>query len=645
MTFFGDRFLVKRSQIASLLTKESTIIGFLFLAKILIHLLNPEYGYFRDELFYITVGDLWSLDNLELLPLTPLFLKFITHLFGYSLKSIHFASALCGALSLLLTCLIAKELGGKKYAIFLAGLFNLFSGFIVFGSLFTYDSLDFLIQTTAIYLLVKIISGQNQKIWILVGFVLGLGLLNKLTILIFGFTLFISLWLLPHRIFYKSRWIWFAGILGLLFSLPFVIWQTNHDWYFLETASNYSGGTAYVPSILEFIWSQILPNNIASLPVWLLGLWLLLFSPKWKKYRFFGFMYVGTLIILFIVGGKFYFSLPLYSILFVVGSIRIEEYFLNTTPLRKRLQIFKIAIPSIYFILTLPVLPILIPIFPPNQLVHYASYFGVHAGVRHENISLSVLPQHMADRFGWEEMVDQVNSAYVKIEKSTIEKVGILVGNYGQGGAIHVLGQKYHLPEPISLNSWYYYETLRSHTFLKHYLTIGIDENALREVFNNVTFYGEFFHPYAVPHENNKKLYSCSDPKFNLKDYWMISKNTNSPFIQMIINEGIDTARSFFLNEKVVDPSRLIFTESQMNQLGYQYLGNDEIEKAIEVFKFNIEIFPLSFNVYDSYGEGLMADKQYQSAILNYQKSVELNPNNENGKNKLKELILLDSQK
>ena len=113
----------------------------------------------------------------------------------------------------------------------------------------------------------------------------------------------------------------------------------------------------------------------------------------------------------------------------------------------------------------------------------------------------------------------------------------------------------------------------------------------------------------------------------------------------MIINEGIDTARSFFLNEKVVDPSRLIFTESQMNQLGYQYLGNDEIEKAIEVFKFNIEIFPLSFNVYDSYGEGLMADKQYQSAILNYQKSVELNPNNENGKNKLKELILLDSQK
>jgi 4-amino-4-deoxy-L-arabinose transferase-like glycosyltransferase len=105
----------------------------------------PEYGYLRDELYYISIGDQFSFSNFDMLPLSPLYLKLFTIIFGYSIKTIHLASSLLGAASLIFTCLMTKELGGKIYAVLITGVFILFSGFTPFGSVFTYDSVDFLI--------------------------------------------------------------------------------------------------------------------------------------------------------------------------------------------------------------------------------------------------------------------------------------------------------------------------------------------------------------------------------------------------------------------------------------------------------------------------------------------------------------------
>ena len=145
-------------------TSYTAIIGYLIIIKIAIHLLLPEYGLHRDEYFYIAIGDQFSFHNLDMPPLSPLYLRLFTLLFGYSIKVIHFASALCGAVSLLFACLITRELSGRKYAVLLTGLFFLFSGFLPFGSIFTYDSLDFLIWVAVIFLLVKILKGQNPKL-------------------------------------------------------------------------------------------------------------------------------------------------------------------------------------------------------------------------------------------------------------------------------------------------------------------------------------------------------------------------------------------------------------------------------------------------------------------------------------------------
>ena len=86
------------------------------------------------------------------------------------------------------------------------------------------------------------------------------------------------------------------------------------------------------------------------------------------------------------------------------------------------------------------------------------------------------------------------------------------------------------------------------------------------------------------------------------------------------------------------NPDKILFSESQINALGYEYLSNGMVKEAIEVFKFNVEVYPSSSNVYDSLGEGYMVDGQYEQAIKFYEKSIELNPDNQSAERLMKKV-------
>ncbi len=101
--------------------------------------------------------------------------------------------------------------------------------------------------------------------------------------------------------------------------------------------------------------------------------------------------------------------------------------------------------------------------------------------------------------------------------------------------------------------------------------------------------------------------------------------------IKVLNKEGIDAATKTYWKLKDTQADHYNFAEDQLNALGYSLLAKEEVEKAIAVFKINVDAYPASFNVYDSYGEGLMIKGEKEEAIQNYKKSVELNPGNANG--------------
>lgn len=80
------------------------------------------------------------------------------------------------------------------------------------------------------------------------------------------------------------------------------------------------------------------------------------------------------------------------------------------------------------------------------------------------------------------------------------------------------------------------------------------------------------------------------------------------------------------------------FVEGEFNSLGYRLIKFNRIKDAIEIFKLNVEMNPASFNAYDSLAEAYLINGQKELAVINYQKSLELNPENNNARKMLEEL-------
>lgn len=106
----------------------------------------------------------------------------------------------------------------------------------------------------------------------------------------------------------------------------------------------------------------------------------------------------------------------------------------------------------------------------------------------------------------------------------------------------------------------------------------------------------------------------------------------------VIMDKGVKSAIEVYYNLKDDYEDEYDFKEGQLNTLGYQLMQGGRVKDAIEIFKLNVEQFPESFNVYDSLGEGYMVDGNTKLAIKNYEKSIKINPNNENGKKMLEKL-------
>jgi tetratricopeptide (TPR) repeat protein len=104
----------------------------------------------------------------------------------------------------------------------------------------------------------------------------------------------------------------------------------------------------------------------------------------------------------------------------------------------------------------------------------------------------------------------------------------------------------------------------------------------------------------------------------------------------IIMEKGIDAALRSYRALKQ-SPGYYV-SEAQLNALGYRLLGMKKAKEAIEIFKLNVESYPQSANVYDSLGEAYLTNGDKELAIRNYQRAVELNPQNTNAIEMLKKL-------
>jgi len=209
----------------------------------------PDYGLFFDEMYTAALSRHLSFGYVDLPPLVPALMALNRALLGESLLAMHIVPALAGSATLVFVCLIAKEFGGKIFAVALSALaFIVAPLWLLFNSAFTYDCIDQLILSGFLYTLIRFLRSGNRKLWLLLGALAGLACLTKMTILFLGPGFLVALLISKYRKDLLSPWPWLGVVLCLVIVSPYLYWETANHWPTLEYWQTYGTFRVYKAS-------------------------------------------------------------------------------------------------------------------------------------------------------------------------------------------------------------------------------------------------------------------------------------------------------------------------------------------------------------------------------------------------------------
>ena len=496
--------------------------GLIGLAKLLIHLYaSRHYGYFRDELYYLACGDHLDWGYVDQPPLVALIAKGERMLFGDSLLAIRLCSTLAGTAKVLLTGIIAYELGGKRYAQILAALAVLAApGFLALDSFLSMNSVEALLWTGCAYLLVRTIKTGTQTLWVWFGLLAGIGLENKHSMLLWGFALVAGLLLSSQRTCFRQRWIWIGGAIAFLLFLPNLLWNIQHHFPFLELQANIRRSGRDVPlSPLSFLAEEALSMNPVALPIWLAGLWFYLFSAQGKPFRALGWAWLISAVCIMFLSPRVYYLFPAYPVLFAAGSVAVETWFSAW-----RLRWLEIGYAVLLLITGALISPFALPVLSVRSYLAYSHALHFQPPAI-ETWKLGPLPQVYADQFGWEEMVATIARVYNDIPTELRAKTAVLARNYGEAGAIDFFGPKYGLPKAISGHHNYYFWGPRGYTG-ESMIVLGGEPAELQARFRSVIPVASVAHPYSMRTEYFEVFY-CQGRDEPLDQAWPRLKSWN----------------------------------------------------------------------------------------------------------------------
>ena len=502
----------------SLLLSDQAVLFYLALAKCLVHVatnLAGGYGYFRDELYYIACSDHMAWGYVDQPPLSIAILWLSRLLFGDSLFALRLLPAIAGGVVVALAGLMTKELGGKRFAQVLAACSVITAPQILgMNSFYSMNAFDILFWTLTLYLLILILKHDQRKRWLLLGSLLGLGLLNKISVLWLGAGLAMGLLLTPNRKLLLAPGVWLAALIAVLLFLPHLIWQVAYGFPTLEFITNATANKYVAASPLALVGQQALNMNPSTFLIWFSGFIYFLISRSAKQYRILPMIYLAVFVVLVInKNSKAEYLSPLFPMLFALGASAVEKFILAFS-----WRWLKPVVLALVVLTGIATAPFAIAILPVGTFMAYSNALGMTPSTPEKKV-LTKLPQFYADMFGWEKMTAAVAAAYNGLSPEEKAHCAIVGNNYGEAGAIDFFGRAYDLPKAISGHNNYWLWGPRNATGAV-VIRLGASTEAMRESYGNVTQVGTFRDDYCMPYENNMPVWICRNRRASLKDDW-----------------------------------------------------------------------------------------------------------------------------
>ncbi|MBC5799175.1 MAG: glycosyltransferase family 39 protein [Candidatus Eremiobacteraeota bacterium] len=497
---------------ATVLTATCGVATFVF------HILNAgKYGYQRDELYFISCARHLAWGYVDQPPLIAVVAKIVLAILGDSLYAIRLLPALAAALTVVLTGRLARRLGAGVFAMGLAMLgIGLAPFYLAVGNLLTMNAFEPLLWLGTAYLFVRADEEDRLPLWLGLGIVAGLGLVNKYSMFFFLGSCIIGIALTPARRSLRRPGFLLAAAIALAMVAPTLAWQGQHEWPQVQVLRDAAARKNVVSGPFAFYAQQLLMMDPLSAPLWLAGLAVLLFGASAVPLRWYGITYVVLSLGYVALDAKVYYLAPIYPVLYAAGAPAITAWF-------SRVRGVTIAYASLLFAGGLAIAPDAFPLLPLGTFLRYQRIFDVR-GVKMERHPEGEVPQHFADQLGWKTLVATLARAYDALPPRKRREAVILTHDYGQASAVDFFGPRYGLPPAVSGHNNYYLWGTHGASG-KVVLAVGVPRKKLSTEFGTIRQVGLYHDRYVLPDFNNLPIYLCTQPLEPLAVWWPAVKH------------------------------------------------------------------------------------------------------------------------
>lgn len=509
----------------SVLTSGVAMVVYVALARVVIYFLSAtHYGYFRDELYYLACGEHPAWGYVDQPPLVAWVAWLLEHTIGTSLWALRLPPALAGIGTIVLAGLLARELGGRRWAMFMASLACLMAPVLLAMShLFTMNAFDPLLWTAIAWLIVRIAKDGDERLWVAVGVAAGMTILNKYAVIFWLVGLLAGICLTGLRGTLRHRWFWIGIAITCVIALPNLLWQWKRQFPFLQLMHNIreNGRDIALPP-LAYLGDQAKMLGLASAVLVVLAL-VFFFAKQGKRVRVLGWAYLVFLAEMMALHGKGYYVAPVYPMMFAAGAAWMDP------AARGRAWAWtKVALPVAVVAIGGLLAPTLIPVLTVPQFLAYEKKTGMQQQ-KFEHSEQGVLPQLYADMFGWPEMAERVAKIYHSLPLEEQRKTAIFGNDYGEAAAIDFFGPRYGLPKAIGAHQNYWVWGPREYTG-ENMIVIGEgNEGRMQSLCTSYSVVGDTKYPLSRPDEW-LPIYDChgfhADGK-NLQEAWPELKRWN----------------------------------------------------------------------------------------------------------------------
>jgi 4-amino-4-deoxy-L-arabinose transferase-like glycosyltransferase len=476
----------------------------LAITTVIIHFfVGDGYGFHRDELATLDDARHLAWGYVAYPPVTPFFGRLSLELFGTSLVGFRFFASLAAAGSIVLTGLMAREMGGGRTAQLIAATASI-SFCLASGSLMQYVAFDYLCWVLTAYFFARLINSGNPRWWLAIGCAVGLGMLTKYSILFCVAGLVVGVLATSLRSQLKTKWLWFGAALSVLIFLPNLWWQMSHHFISLDFLRHIHERDIRIGRTKDFLPDQLLLTFLA-LPIAAAGLYYCLADRQGARFRALAWLYIVPLVLFIITQGRGYYLAPAYSILYAAGGVGIER---SLATLRRGWS--RAIASAVWMALLLNIgiaAAIVLPIAPINS--RWWAFASRNNG-------------DLVEEIGWPDLVKTIAQIRDGLPENERKRVGILAANYGEAGAVNLYGPEHALPQAISGTNSFWARGYGDRP-PETWIVVGFSREFVEAYFSSCAVAAQSRNRFGVANEETKdhpEIFLCRGFRKSWPEFW-----------------------------------------------------------------------------------------------------------------------------